>query len=72
MVSSSIWPPFASSDFFSGEASREATRGHGTLVCVATLVGGLLECGVKKVRSNNCDFIYLRETSSSNTCSVIP
>jgi hypothetical protein len=34
MVSSSIWPPFASSEFFGGEASREATRGHGTLVCV--------------------------------------
>ena len=48
MVSSSIWPPFASSDFFGGEASREATRGHGTSVCVATLVAGLLECGVKK------------------------
>ena len=48
MVSSSIWPPFASSDFFGGEASREATRGHGTFVCVATLVAGLLECGVKK------------------------
>ena len=33
MVSSSIWPPFASSDFFGVEASREATRGHGTMVC---------------------------------------
>ena len=62
MVSSSIWPPFASSDFFGGEASREATRGHGTFVCVATLVAGLLECGVKKVRSKNGDFRYPRES----------
>jgi len=48
MVSSSVWVPFASSEFFGGEASREATRGHGTFLCVSTLVAGLLDCGVKK------------------------